>query len=91
MSDFHIYIGYRTISSWSMRGWLPLKKTGAAFDETLIRYRIPAEKKRLAELSPTARVPLLDHQRDGKSGQKRDRRTDKTPDGMSSFHDLILR
>ena len=23
MADFHIYIGYRTVSSWSLRGWLP--------------------------------------------------------------------
>ena len=41
MPDFHIYIGYRTVSSWSLRGWLPLKKTGAPFEETLIRYRTP--------------------------------------------------
>ncbi len=30
MADFHIYIGYRTVSSWSMRGWLPLKKSRRA-------------------------------------------------------------
>ena len=39
MADFHIYIGYRTISSWSLRGWLPMSKSGVPFDETLIRYR----------------------------------------------------
>ena len=28
MADFHIYVGYRTVSSWSLRGWLPMKKAG---------------------------------------------------------------
>ena len=65
MADFHIYIGYRTVSSWSMRAWLPLKKSGAPFDGTLIRYRVPEQKQRLAELSPTAKVPLLVHRRNG--------------------------
>jgi glutathione S-transferase len=65
MADFHIYIGYRTVSTWSMRGWLPLKKTGTAFDETLIRYRTADGKARLAGISPTAKVPFLIHKRDG--------------------------
>ena len=65
MADFHIYIGYRTVSTWSMRGWLPLKKSGAAFDETLIRYRTADGKARLAGISPTAKVPFLVHRRDG--------------------------
>ena len=65
MSDFHITIGYRTVSSWSLRGWLPLKKVGVPFEETLIRYRVPAEKQKLVALSPTGKVPLLVHRRDG--------------------------
>jgi glutathione S-transferase len=65
MADFHIYIGYRTVSSWSLRGWLPLKKSGAAFEETLVRYRTPEGKARLNQLSPTGKVPLLVHKRDG--------------------------
>lgn len=65
MADLHIYIGYRTVSSWSLRGWLPVKKSGAPFDETLIRYRTPEGKARLNQLSPTGKVPLLVHRRDG--------------------------
>ena len=65
MADFHIYIGYRTVSSWSMRGWLPLKKTGAPFDETLIRYRTPDGKALVNQLSPTGKVPFLVHKRAG--------------------------
>ena len=56
MADFHLYLGYRTVSSWSMRGWLPLKKTGVAFEETLMRYRTKEGKTRLVELSPTGKV-----------------------------------
>jgi len=65
MPDFHIYIGYRTVSSWSMRGWLPMRKVGVPFDETLIRYRVAEEKAKLVALSPTGKVPLLVHRRDG--------------------------
>jgi glutathione S-transferase len=61
MADLQIYIGYRTVSSWSLRGWLMLKKTGAPFDETLMRYRSSADKQKLNQLSPTGKVPLLVH------------------------------
>jgi glutathione S-transferase len=66
MADIHIYIGYRSLSSWSLRGWLPLKKVGVPFDETLIRYRTPDGKARLSQLSPTGKVPLLVHRREGR-------------------------
>jgi glutathione S-transferase len=63
MPDFHIYIGYRTTSTWSLRGWLPMKKTGVPFDETLIRYRTGEGKATLNRLSPTGKVPFLVHKR----------------------------
>ena len=34
-----ILIGDKLWSTWSMRAWLPLKRTRAPFDETLIRLR----------------------------------------------------
>lgn len=64
MTDFHIYIGYREVSSWSLRGWLPLRKAGVPFEETLIRYRLPEHKARLLAISPSGKVPLLVHRRD---------------------------
>jgi glutathione S-transferase len=66
MADLHLYIGYRTVSSWSLRAWMPLVKTGAAFEETLLRYRTPEGKARLSALSPPSKVPLLVHKRDGR-------------------------
>ena len=63
MADFHIYVGYRTVSTWSLRGWLPMKKAGVPFDETLIRYRSPEGRAVLDRLSPTGKVPFLVHKR----------------------------
>ncbi|MEJ0097443.1 MAG: glutathione S-transferase family protein [Bauldia sp.] len=65
MPDFHITIGYRTVSSWSMRGWLPLKKSGVPFEETLLRYRTIEGKTRLNQVSPAGKVPFLVHKRAG--------------------------
>jgi len=63
MSEFAFLIGYRHVSSWSLRGWLAMRKTGAPFEEVLIRYRLPDQKARLTAMSPTSKVPLLIHER----------------------------
>jgi len=63
MAEFHIHIGYRTVSSWSLRGWLPMKKAGVPFEETLVRYRTHEGKSAISRLSPTGKVPLLVHKR----------------------------
>ena len=63
MSEFAFLIGYRHVSSWSLRGWLVMRKTGAPFDEVMIRYRLPDHKARLTAMSPTSKVPLLIHER----------------------------
>lgn len=63
MSEFAFLIGYRHVSSWSLRGWLMMRKTGAPFEEVLIRYRLPEHKARLTAMSPTSKVPLLIHER----------------------------
>jgi glutathione S-transferase len=65
MPDFQLYIGYRTTSTWSLRGWMAMRKTGAPFDEVMIRYRRPDDKARISEVSPTGMVPLLVHRRRG--------------------------
>jgi glutathione S-transferase len=65
MPDFQLYICYRTTSTWSLRAWMALRKTGAAFEETMIRYRRPDDKARINVVSPTGQVPLLIHRRKG--------------------------
>lgn len=52
-------IGDKTYSSWSLRPWLALKRAGLPFEEVLIRLRRPDTAARIAEISPTARVPVL--------------------------------
>lgn len=63
MSEFALLIGYRQTSSWSLRGWLAMRKSGAPFEEVMIRYRLPEHKARLTAMSPTSKVPLLIHER----------------------------
>lgn len=58
-----LLIGDKVWSSWSMRPWLALKRTGAPFTETLIRLRREDsdEVRREAQAagSPTGLVPAL--------------------------------
>ena len=55
-----LIIGDKAWSSWSLRPWLALKRTGAPFTETLIALRQPdtAEKLRAAG-SPSGKAPVL--------------------------------
>lgn len=55
-----IIIGTRMWSSWSLRGWLPLKRSGAAFTETLVRLRhVGVSEEVAAAGSPSRLVPVL--------------------------------
>src|SRR5437867_3881369 len=63
MPEFELYIGYRTTSTWSLRAWMTMRKTGAPFEEVMIRYRRPDDKARINGISPTGQVPLLIHRR----------------------------
>ena len=55
---YTLYIGNKNYSSWSLRGWLACKLSGAPFREVLIQLRgtyNPDNKS----FSPTALVPAL--------------------------------
>lgn len=54
-----LVIGDKNLSSWSLRPWLVLRRTGAAFTETVIRLDRPDTTARILEKSPTAKVPAL--------------------------------
>jgi glutathione S-transferase len=63
-----LIIGTKAWSTWSMRPWLALKKTGAAFEETLIALRQEnmASAAAITAHSPSGLVPFLrDGPRDG--------------------------
>lgn len=59
MSDFTIVLGNKRYSSWSLRGWLPLKQTGAAFEEVVIPLDRPETKREILRHSPAGKVPIL--------------------------------
>ncbi len=63
MKPLCLYIGNRNYSSWSLRAWLVLRRTGAAFDEVVIPLDRPDTPDKLRAHSPSARVPVLIHGR----------------------------
>ena len=55
-----IVIGTRKWSTWSLRAWLPLKHSGAAFTETVIRLReATTSEAAIAAHSPSKLLPVL--------------------------------
>ena len=55
-----LVIGDKAWSSWSLRPWLALKRSGAPFVETVVRLRRGDTAAAIAaEGSPSGRVPLL--------------------------------
>lgn len=55
----NLVIGNKNYSSWSLRAWLAIELTGAAYDETLIPLFQPDSRQRLLTHSPTGKVPVL--------------------------------
>jgi glutathione S-transferase len=61
VTDGTLYIGTRRYSSWSLRGWLPVKLAGLKVDEVVIPLAggtTPGVKA----VSPGGTVPYLEHQ-----------------------------
>ena len=56
---YDLYIGDRTFSSWSLRGWLMLQKFGLPFETHLTGLYSGTLQQDLAELSPARLVPAL--------------------------------
>jgi glutathione S-transferase len=57
---YALYIGNKNYSSWSLRGWLAAKLSGAPFEERMVQLRgegTPDAANRA--FSPTLRVPCL--------------------------------
>jgi glutathione S-transferase len=54
-------IGNKNYSSWSLRAWLALERTGAPFTEVLVPLRQPGSREEIARWSPGGRVPALHH------------------------------
>ena len=59
MTQPHIYLGNLNYSSWSMRPWLVLKRSGLSFDETVLPLLTEEFTDKIGALSPTRLVPVL--------------------------------
>jgi len=63
MTDLTLVIGNRNYSSWSLRPWFLMKQSGIAFVEDYLPLHSTSWKKRIRDVSPSGRVPVL-HDRD---------------------------
>jgi glutathione S-transferase len=54
-----LIIGDYNYSSWSMRGWLAVRASGESFETEVIPLREPDTAARIAQYSPSGRVPCL--------------------------------
>lgn len=61
MSDarYTLIIGDKNFSSWSLRPWLALARSGIPFAEERIRLRQPDSKAAILRHSPSGKVPAL--------------------------------
>ena len=59
MAPLTLIIANKTYSSWSLRAWLALKMTGAAFEEIVVPLDQPTTAADIARHSPTGKVPVL--------------------------------
>ena len=53
-----LIIGNKNYSSWSLRSWLILKKSGIEFEEVKVPLFTEGYKERLLQYSPTGKVPV---------------------------------
>ena len=57
---YTLYLGNKNYSSWSLRGWMALKLSGAPFNEVMVALSGEAQPNPTNRaFSPTARVPCL--------------------------------
>jgi len=61
MQAITLIIGNMNYSSWSLRAWLPLAKSGVSFDTVLLPLDTEEFYRRIPEYSPTGCVPVLWH------------------------------
>lgn len=54
-----LIIGDKAYSTWSLRPWLVLKRCGSDFEDVVVALNQPDTAERIAEHSPTGKVPVL--------------------------------
>jgi glutathione S-transferase len=61
MGELLLTIGNKNYSSWSLRPWILMKHLGLQFAERLLPLDTPEFARDIAAISPTKRVPVLQH------------------------------
>ena len=64
-----IAVGTKNWSSWSLRGWLPVRASGLAFEEHYVRLRHDDTEDEVKKVSPSGLVPLLTVEEGGRRHQ----------------------
>jgi len=59
MRRYTLVLGNKRYSSWSLRGWLALRATGADFEEVVVPLRRPETAAAIRAHSPSGKVPAL--------------------------------
>ena len=59
MANLHLYIGNRNYSTWSLRPWLVLKRSGLAFEVTMLPLLTSEFRETIKDISPSGLVPVL--------------------------------
>ncbi len=59
MSELVLYLGNKNLSSWSLRAWLAVVRSGLPFREEVILLDRPDTLQRIRSVSPSGRVPVL--------------------------------
>jgi len=57
--SYHLILGDKLYSSWSLRAALALELAGVPYEETLIKLNQPDTRARILAFSATGKVPLL--------------------------------
>jgi glutathione S-transferase len=61
MAEFTLFIGNKSYSSWSLRGWLACRLAGLPFEEAVIPLDQPDTVATIRKHSPSGKVPALLH------------------------------
>jgi len=61
VDDLRLTVGNKNYSSWSLRAWILLKNLGLEFTERVLSLDTPEYERDIGAISPTRRVPVLDH------------------------------
>jgi glutathione S-transferase len=67
MTRYTLILGTKDWSSWSLRPYMAMRATGAAFEEQMVALRRENSPERIRHYSPSAKLPALKIEEDGRT------------------------